>query len=119
MRDIRERVEALAPFLHFDADPYPVIADGRVQWIVDAYTTTDRYPYGERADNSQLTSGSGLDHSFNYVRNSVKAVVDASDGTAAFYVMPVDEPVTAAYLSAHGKRDVAGKGVSVRDDPVG
>ncbi|HEY9558621.1 MAG TPA: UPF0182 family protein, partial [Acidimicrobiales bacterium] len=100
MRDIRERVEALAPFLHFDADPYPVIADGRVQWIVDAYTTTDRYPYGERADNSQLTSGSGLDHSFNYVRNSVKAVVDAYDGTVDFYVMPVDDPIIDAYRSA-------------------
>ncbi len=47
IRDIRERVEALAPFLHFDADPYPVIIDGRIQWIVDAYTTTNRYPYGE------------------------------------------------------------------------
>src|SRR3546814_4037604 len=96
MRDIRERVEALAPFLHFDADPYPVIADGRVQWIVDAYTTTDRYPYGERADNSQLTSGSGLDHSFNYVRNSVKTVVDAYDGTVDFYVMPVHDQSSTA-----------------------
>ncbi len=100
IRDVRERVEALAPFLHYDADPYPVIIDGRIQWIFDAYTTSDRYPYGNRADNSQLTEGSGLDHSFNYVRNSVKAVVDAYDGTVDFYVMPVDDPIIEAYRSA-------------------
>ena len=93
-------MEALAPFLHLDADPYPVISDGRVKWIVDAYTTTDRYPYGETGDNSQLTDGSGLDHDFNYVRNSVKAVVDAYDGTVDLYVMPVDDPIVEAYRDA-------------------
>jgi uncharacterized membrane protein (UPF0182 family) len=100
VRDIRERAEALAPFLHYDADPYPVISDGRIKWILDAYTTTDRYPYGERADNSQLAAGSGLDHSFNYVRNSVKVVIDAYDGRADFYVMPVDDPIIDAYRKA-------------------
>jgi hypothetical protein len=100
IRDIRERVESLAPFLHYDADPYPVIVDGRIQWVLDAYTTTDRYPYGERADNSQLSAGSGLDHGFNYVRNSVKAVIDAYDGTVDFYVMPVDDPIIEAYRKA-------------------
>ena len=100
IRDIRERVEALAPFLHYDADPYPVISDGRIKWIIDAYTTTSRYPYGEQADNTQLAAGSGLDHSFNYVRASVKAVVDAYNGTVDFYVMPVDDPIIDAYRNA-------------------
>jgi uncharacterized membrane protein (UPF0182 family) len=100
IRDVTERAKALAPFLRFDADPYPVINEGRVQWILDAYTTTDRYPYGERADTTQLTEGSGLDSSFNYVRNSVKAVVDAYDGTVDFYVMPVEDPIIDAYRDA-------------------
>ena len=100
VRDIRERAAALAPFLHFDADPYPVISDGRVKWIIDAYTTTDRYPYGNRADITQVHPESGLDHGFNYVRNSVKAVVDAYDGRVDFYVMPVDDPIIDAYRSA-------------------
>jgi uncharacterized membrane protein (UPF0182 family) len=100
IRDIRERVSTLAPFLHFDADPYPVITANGIQWIIDAYTTTDRYPYGESADTTQLALGSGLDHGFNYVRNSVKAVVDAYNGTVSFYVMPVDDPIIAAYRDA-------------------
>ena len=72
IRDIRERVSALAPFLDLDADPYPVIHDGRIVWIVDAYTTTSRYPYAQRVETGQLADESGLDHTFNYVRNSVK-----------------------------------------------
>ena len=100
IRDIKERVSALAPFLHYDADPYPVISDGRIKWIVDAYTTTNRYPYGETAETGVLADGSGLDHDFNYVRNSVKAVVDAYDGTVDFYVMPVDDPIIEAYRDA-------------------
>jgi uncharacterized membrane protein (UPF0182 family) len=100
IRDIRERAQALAPFLHYDADPYPVISDGRIKWVLDAYTTTDRYPYGEKADTTQLAAGSGLDHGFNYVRNSVKVVIDAYDGRADFYVMPVDDPIIDAYRSA-------------------
>lgn len=100
IRDVRERVGTIAPFLHLDADPYPVISDGRIKWIVDAYTTTDRYPYGQRADTTQLEAGSGLDHTFNYVRNSVKVVVDAYDGRADFYVMPVDDPIVEAYRKA-------------------
>jgi uncharacterized membrane protein (UPF0182 family) len=100
IRDIKERVSALAPFLHFDADPYPVINEGRIQWIIDAYTTTNRYPYGESAETGVLAEGSGLDHSFNYVRNSVKAVVDAYDGSVDFYVMPIDDPIIEAYRDA-------------------
>ncbi|MGH9085080.1 MAG: UPF0182 family protein, partial [Acidimicrobiales bacterium] len=100
IRDVRERVATIAPFLHYDADPYPVISEGRIKWIVDAYTTTNRYPYGERANTDQLPDGSGLEHDFNYVRNSVKAVVDAYDGRVDFYVMPVEDPIIEAYRKA-------------------
>jgi uncharacterized protein len=100
IRDIRERAEKLAPFLHFDADPYPVILDGGIQWVLDAYTTTNRYPYANRADREQLAAGSGLDHDFNYVRNSVKAVIDAYDGSVDFYVMPQPDPIIEAYRDA-------------------
>lgn len=100
IRDIKERVSALAPFLHYDADPYPVISEGRIKWIIDAYTTSSRYPYGESAETGVLPDGSGLDHGFNYVRNSVKAVVDAYDGTVDFFVMPVDDPIIEAYRDA-------------------
>ena len=100
IRDIRERVSALAPFLDLDADPYPVINDGRIVWILDAYTTTSRYPYAQRVDTGQLAGDSDLDHSFNYIRNSVKVVVDAYDGTVDFYVMPVEDPIIEAYRDA-------------------
>jgi uncharacterized protein len=99
MRDVRQRAQELAPFLHFDHDPYPVVIDGELKWIIDAYTTTDRYPYSQRADTGDLTQGTGLDHSFNYVRNSVKTVVDAYDGDVTFYVIE-DEPIINAYRSA-------------------
>ena len=101
IRDIRERVETLAPFLHFDADPYPYIDEaGDVYWIADAYTTTDRYPYAQSADTGSLPGESGLGHGFNYVRNSVKAVVDAYDGTVTFYVVDDEDPIAAAWVKA-------------------
>ncbi|MDP1820853.1 MAG: UPF0182 family protein [Acidimicrobiales bacterium] len=103
IRDVRERAETLAPFLHFDADPYPVVVDGRIKWMLDAYTTTNRYPYGQSANTEQLTAGSGLRHDFNYVRNSVKTVVDAYDGTVDFYVMDVEDPIIDAYRDAFPK----------------
>jgi uncharacterized protein len=99
LRDVRERAQALAPFLHFDHDPYPVVIEGRLQFVIDAYTTTDRYPYSQRAETSDLMPDSGLNHSFNYVRNSVKTVVDAYDGTVTFYVIE-PEPVIDAYRTA-------------------
>ena len=87
VRNIKDRLEKLAPFLSYDGDPYPVAMDGQVYWIVDGYTQTSRYPYAQRIGNDvQLTTGSGLDRDANYVRNSVKAVVDAYDGSVTFYV---------------------------------
>jgi uncharacterized membrane protein (UPF0182 family) len=99
-RDVKERVETAAPFLHFDADPYPVVLDGRTLWVIDAYTLTDRYPYSQSLHPVSLPDGSGLDTSMNYVRNSVKATVDAYDGTIRFYVVDEDDPIIAAYRGA-------------------
>ncbi len=100
VRDIQDRVETLAPFLHWDNDPYPVIVDGRIQYVLDAYTTSDQYPYAQGADTDQVEDGSGLDHSFNYVRNSVKAVVDAYEGTVSLYIVDPDDPIVEAYSRA-------------------
>ena len=99
-RDIEERVESLAPFLRFDSDPYAVVLDGRISYVVDAYTTSSRYPYAQSANTNDLPNGSDLRGSFNYVRNSVKAVVDAYDGTVTFYVIDDSDPVIAAYRQA-------------------
>lgn len=100
LRNPRERVQELAPFLSFDGDPYPVAIDGRVLWVIDGYTTSSRYPYGQGADSSQLDSGAGLKHSLNYVRNSVKAVVDAYDGSVTMYVYDESDPVLQVWRSA-------------------
>jgi hypothetical protein len=94
-RDIRERVEKLAPFLDFDADPYPVITGGKTTWVLDGYTTSTEYPY------SQVIQGSGgLSGDVNYARNSVKATIDAYEGTVKFYVIDPDDPIIQAYQKA-------------------
>ncbi len=85
-RNIRERVNHLAPFLQLDNDPYLVIMDGRLFWIQDAYTTTERYPYSE-------PHGSGL----NYIRNSVKAVIDAYNGSVTFYITDPEDALIRTY----------------------
>ena len=85
-------MQTLAPFLKFDADPYPVIVDGRIEWVLDGYTTTNNYPYSQSI-HPQEPAGSGLDTDFNYVRNSVKATVDAYDGTVHFYVVDPTDPI--------------------------
>src|SRR5580704_9606409 len=89
-RNIRDRVSALAPFLTFDPDAYIVLGDdGRLSWIMDAYTVSDSYPY---STHYQLDG-----NPINYMRNSVKVVVDAYDGTTTFYVFDPDDPIIAAY----------------------
>jgi len=98
-RDVRERVRELAPFLQFDRDPYPVVIDGQVEWILDAYTTTSRFPYAQTAVTDGL-DGTDLDRRFNYIRNSVKAVVDAYDGTVTLYVVDDTDPIIRAYARA-------------------
>ena len=89
-RNIRARVAAIAPFLTFDPDPYIVVgADGRLRWIIDAYTSSDTYPF---AAHSSLG-----DQAVNYLRNSVKIVIDAYNGTTTFYVFDKQDPVLAAW----------------------
>jgi uncharacterized membrane protein (UPF0182 family) len=89
-RNVRDRVTALAPFLTYDFDPYIVVGDdGRLSWIMDAYTTSDSYPYSR-----QYSLGDTL---VNYMRNSVKVTIDAYDGTTNFYVMDSEDPIIAAY----------------------
>jgi uncharacterized protein len=89
-RNVRDRVSTLAPFLTYDQDPYIVVGDdGRLSWIMDAFTTSDTYPY---------SSHYGLENrSVNYMRNSVKVVIDAYDGTTTFYVFDTEDPIMAAY----------------------
>jgi len=103
VRDVRERARTIAPFLHYDHDPYPVVLDGRISWLLDAYTTTDHYPYAQQVDRDRLDPDSGLDHGFNYVRNSVKVAVDAYDGDATFYIVDPDDPIVTAYAKAFPK----------------
>ena len=100
IRNIKDRVEKIAPFFQYDADPYPAVVDGKVVWILDAFTTTSRYPNAQSANVSQLTSGSGLNASFNYVRNSVKAVVDAYSGEITLYLVDAKDPIAMTWSKA-------------------
>src|SRR5881296_1670395 len=89
-RTVGERVRAIAPFFQYDRDPYIVVTDdGRLVWMLDGYTTTDRYPY------SDPVRGLG-----NYIRNSVKAVIDAYHGTVTFYIADATDPIVRAYARA-------------------
>jgi len=90
-RSIYERVPEIAPFLRLDRDPYIVSADGRLLWVWDAYTVTDRYPNAQPLPDGSLLAG------VNYVRNSVKIVVDAYDGTVRYFLADPNEPIAAAY----------------------
>lgn len=79
-RQIQQRVEKIAPFLSYDSDPYPVMHDGKIKWIIDAYTTAERYPYSERYQNLGYNN-------INYMRNSVKVVIDSYEGSVDFYMI--------------------------------
>jgi uncharacterized membrane protein (UPF0182 family) len=99
-RGVQARVAKAAPFLSLDADPYPVLLNGQIEWVQDAYTTTDNYPYSQNADTSALPSGSGLNQTFNYVRNSVKVLINAYTGKMTFYVMDPNDPIIRSYEKA-------------------
>ncbi|HEX2029818.1 MAG TPA: UPF0182 family protein [Actinomycetota bacterium] len=94
--DLPTRVTKIAPFLQYDHDPYGAIVDGRFVWIWDAYTVSDTFPYSERVDLPTMTGGA-LSGQANYIRNSVKVVVDAFDGTTTFYRMEEDDPIVEAW----------------------
>lgn len=96
-----ERVQKVAPFLKTDSDPYPAVIDGRIKWVIDGYTTADKYPYSKstgfgEATNDTLTNRQN-DQSINYIRNSVKATVDAYDGNVEMYAMDEKDPVLKAW----------------------
>ena len=101
-RDVTERARRIAPFLQYDSNPYPVVVDGGISYVIDAYTTSDRFPYAEFAETNQLPSDSGLLRNFNYVRNSVKVVVDAYDGDVDFYVVDNEDPILNSYRQVFG-----------------
>lgn len=106
-RDPRERVGKVAPWLTLDGDPYPVVVEGRIKWIVDGYTTTNSYPYSARTTLSDATSDSVTSSArsvaaqsreqITYIRNSVKATVDAYDGTVNLYMWDEQDPVVQAW----------------------
>jgi uncharacterized membrane protein (UPF0182 family) len=109
-RTPRDRVEKVAPWLTIDGDPYPVVVDGRIEWVLDGYTTTDRYPSAQRVsfqtltNDSRQTTPTGLrtlpTDEVNYMRNAVKATVDAYDGTVTLYAWDDTDPILAAWRRA-------------------
>ncbi|MET7619495.1 UPF0182 family protein [Streptomyces sp. NPDC005408] len=108
-RTPKERVEAVAPWLTIDGDAYPAVVDGRIQWIVDAYTTTNGYPYASRTTLGETTADSlttnqravvAQQNQVNYIRNSVKATVDAYDGTVNLYQWDTQDPVLKTWMKA-------------------
>jgi hypothetical protein len=100
----RDRVEKVAPWLTVDGDPYPAVVDGRIQWILDGYTTLPNYPYAQRTALGQATTDSltGVtrlpDEQISYIRNSVKATVDAYDGTVRLYALNDKDPVLQTWM---------------------
>jgi uncharacterized membrane protein (UPF0182 family) len=105
-RDIIDRVPKAAPFLRFDGDPYSAVVEGRLVWIWDAYTTTDQYPYSDFVDLSEVASPSAQEQApslggdVNYLRNSVKVVVDAYNGSLRYYVADPADPIIQAWSLA-------------------
>ncbi|MEV4945245.1 UPF0182 family protein [Streptomyces sp. NPDC053755] len=110
-RTPKERVEAVAPWLTIDGDAYPAVVDGRIQWIVDAYTTTNGYPYASRTTLGETTADAltvgnqqravvAQQNQVNYIRNSVKATVDAYDGTVTLYQWDKEDPVLKTWMKA-------------------
>ncbi|GAB2444418.1 UPF0182 family protein [Nocardioides hungaricus] len=108
-RDPRARVEKVAPWLTVDSDPYPAIVDGKIVWVLDGFTTTDRYPGSEKESFETMTDDSlqtntGLrtlpTDEINYMRNAVKATVDAYDGTVTLYEWDEEDPIVQAWMKA-------------------
>jgi uncharacterized protein len=108
-RDPAKRVEKVAPWLSIDGDPYPAVVDGRVVWILDGYTTTDHYPLSDKQSFKEMTDDSLATNSqfqalptddINYMRNAVKATVDAYDGTVTLYAWDETDPMLKAWMNA-------------------
>jgi uncharacterized membrane protein (UPF0182 family) len=104
-RDVRERVEKAAPFLQWDGDPYAVVVDGRIKYVRDGYTTSNNYPYAQRIDLGDAArrteiGSRGVETVGNYIRNSVKAVVDAYTGDVTLYAFDEQDPILRAWRKA-------------------
>ena len=100
-RDIMSRVQMAMPFLKYGSNPYPVVANGRIFWVINGYTTTSNFPYGQAANTEALSSSSQLANtSFNYIRNSVKVVISAYSGAMHFYVTDPRDPLIRSYEKA-------------------
>lgn len=108
-REPIERVEAVAPWLTVDGDPYPAVIDGRIQWILDGYTTTDRYPNSDRESFEEMIDDSLQEETgfqtiptdeINYMRSAVKATVDAYDGSVTLYEWDEEDPILQTWMSA-------------------
>ena len=103
-RNVLSIIDHVAPFLVADTDPYPVVNNGRILWVVDLYTVSSQYPYSSPVDISainRLNRGSDIDLGTNYLRNSVKAVVDAYNGEATFYLVDDSDPLVAAWADTY------------------
>ncbi|MFL6288435.1 MAG: UPF0182 family protein, partial [Actinomycetes bacterium] len=110
IRDPRDRVERAAPWLTLDSDPYATVVDGHIVWVVDGYTTSDAYPYSQRQEFGEATTDSlttqagtpvvAVRDQINYLRNSVKATVDAYDGTVTLYAWDESDPVLQTWSKA-------------------
>ena len=99
VRNVVDRLKQVAPFLYADDDPYLALIDQRLVWLVDLYSVTNRYPYSQPVIDNRLGFRSPLPRDLNYIRNSVKAVVDAEDGTMTLYVLEGADPLTLAYTN--------------------
>ncbi|WP_169732389.1 UPF0182 family protein [Haloglycomyces albus] len=110
-RNVRERVEEVAPFLTAGTDPYPAVVDGEIVWVIDGYTTSDNFPYSDRVNLAAATqdtfSGNGVaqmeNEDVNYMRSSVKAVVNAYDGSVDLYEFDEEDPILKAWDAIYGE----------------
>jgi uncharacterized protein len=99
VRNVVQIAQRAAPFLSIDAHPYAVIVGGHIDWVLDGYTTTDQYPYSQNASTQLVPSDNGLPSSYNYVRNSVKIVIDAYTGQVTLYDIDPSDPILNAWQS--------------------
>jgi len=102
VRDVMQMAQKAAPFLTFDSQPYAVIANGEVQYVLDGYTSTSQYPYSQSINNLDVAQGD-LPYNTNYVRNAVKVVINAYSGAMKFYVADASDPIIKAYEAVFPK----------------
>jgi len=97
VRDVQTMAQKVAPFLSYDAAPYAISVNGQIDWVLSGYTTSSMYPYSQNSSNLNVPPGSGISPGINYVRNSVKVVINAYSGAMKFYVIDSKDPIIRAY----------------------